>query len=125
MAAPSFRIAGPDQGIAGHGTAAKLRRNSLCVRGQAQVDVPLQIERRFSHEVTPEFKKLPDVRLRTQSFRQHHGCKRMELDFKFSHYAKIAAASTQRPEQICVLAGIRAYDGAVRRYQLKALNVIA
>ena len=49
----------------------------------------------------------------------------MQLQFEFRDHSEVAAAATQGPKQIRILACVGPYDGTVRSYEGKSLDVIA
>src|ERR1035438_1446842 len=86
---PGFYFTSPNQGTAGHGPSAEQSRYLLRMGGQAQVNVPFQVEWRFGHEVSPAFKEPANVSLRRQSFGEHHGGKGMEFQFEFCCHSEV------------------------------------
>src|SRR5947208_1816363 len=60
---PGFGGGGPNQGIAGHRAPAEFSGYVLCVRRKAQINVPLQVNGRFRHVVSPEFKQPANIGL--------------------------------------------------------------
>ena len=95
------------------------------MRGKAQIDVPFQVNRRFGHEVSPEFQEPANIGLGSQSFSQHDFSKRMEIQFEFRHHSEVTAASSQSPKQIWIFFCVGADDGTIRSNKSKTFDVVA
>src|SRR5215470_3037535 len=95
------------------------------MRGKAKVKIPLQVERRLSHEVPPAFEKLTNLGFRSQAFREHNRFQGMKFQFEFGHNSKVAAAPAQGPEQIRIFFCAGTHDGTVSSDESKRFHIVA
>src|SRR5579871_1527769 len=95
------------------------------MRRKAKIDVQFQIRRRLGHEVPPGFKERANIGLWSQAFRQHYGSERVQPNLKFRHHSKVAAATSQSPEQFRILFSAGTDEGAVGRDESESFYVVA